>query len=174
MRIRVRVTAPVESMGCARQASRVAIRTGAEPKVGQPPENRQDRNGRTTHRGGVVHRLCGGANPKAPAQTMNNAGQAIQWLRGTSNLGTSSKRPHNLNEVASNRFIARPEVHHQRKTFQDGLQEFLRKHELEFDAEPEIRSEIQMFFSCLTPPGDELKSNRWLPPTAPSHFFQTE
>src|SRR5206468_11746933 len=33
MRIRVRVVAPVEMLGCARRASRVDVRTGAQPQI---------------------------------------------------------------------------------------------------------------------------------------------
>jgi hypothetical protein len=73
MRIHVRVAAPVESLRYARQASRFFIRTGAEPKIGV-----SDQVEKRTHRGGVIHRLSGGACPRAPSQPVNNAGKAIQ------------------------------------------------------------------------------------------------
>src|SRR5438093_10763798 len=76
MRIRVRVMAPVERLGYARRTSRFQVRTGAQPEIALRRFFLK-REIWTWHRDGVVHRLNGGANSKAPVQPMNNAGQAI-------------------------------------------------------------------------------------------------
>src|SRR5947207_7945615 len=77
MRIRVRVTAPVEKLRYTRRTSRVHVRTGAKPEIA-PGRFSLKREIWIWHRDGVVHRLNGGANSKAPVQPVNNAGQAIQ------------------------------------------------------------------------------------------------
>ena len=77
MRIRVRVTAPVEKLRYARRTSRFHIRTGAKPEIALGRFFLK-REIWIWHRDGVVHRLNGGANSKAPVQPVNNAGQAIQ------------------------------------------------------------------------------------------------
>ena len=79
MRIRVWVAAPVERLRYARRTSRQPIRTGAEPKVASPRRLAEQIIVRIFHGGGgVVHRLSGGADLMAPAQPVNNAGEAIQ------------------------------------------------------------------------------------------------
>ena len=78
MRVRVRVPAPVEMLRYVRRTNRLPIRTGAEPKVPAKAKLEQKKMIGIGHRGGVVHRLSGGANREAPAQPMNNAGEAIQ------------------------------------------------------------------------------------------------
>ena len=80
MRIRVRVTAPVEKLRQARRTSRFPIRTGAQPELALERLGLEREIG-SRHRDGVVHRLSGGANRRAPPQPMNNAGQAIQVSR---------------------------------------------------------------------------------------------
>src|SRR5438876_10046132 len=77
MRIRVRVMAPVERLGYARRTSRFQVRTGAQPEIAQGGFSLKGGIW-IWHRDGVVHRLNGGANSKAPVQPVNNAGQAIQ------------------------------------------------------------------------------------------------
>src|SRR5262249_37615362 len=75
MRIRLRVTAPVERLRYARRASRSHIRTGAQPEIFEIVEPAKTKIG---PRNGVVHRMCGGVISEAPAHPVNNAGQAIQ------------------------------------------------------------------------------------------------
>src|SRR5438093_482879 len=77
MRIRVRVMAPVERLGYARRTSRFQVRTGAQPEIALRRFFLK-REIWIWHRDGVVHRLNGGANSRAPVQPVNNAGQAIQ------------------------------------------------------------------------------------------------
>ena len=78
MRIRVRVTAPVEMLRSARPTSGSPIRTGAEPKMLPRGDFVQQTIHQKVHRDGVVYRLSGGENLKAPAQPVNNAGEPIQ------------------------------------------------------------------------------------------------
>jgi len=80
MRIRVRVTAPVEMLHYVRRTNGLRIRTGAEPKIAEKKEQGQTRGVRMAHRDGVVHRLSGGGIAADPAQPVNNAGEAIQAL----------------------------------------------------------------------------------------------
>src|SRR6266496_609619 len=80
MRIRVRVTAPVETLHYVRPTNWLCIRTGAEPKIAEKKEQGQTRGVRMAHRDGVVHRLSGGGIAADPAQPVNNAGEAIQAL----------------------------------------------------------------------------------------------
>src|SRR2546430_930677 len=80
MRIRVRVTAPVEMLHYVRRTNGLRIRTGAEPKIAEKKEQGQTRGVRMAHRDGVVHRLRGGGIAADPAQPVNNAGEAIQAL----------------------------------------------------------------------------------------------
>src|SRR5206468_12273452 len=85
MRIRVRVMAPVERLGYARRTSRFQVRTGAQPEIAQGGFSLKGGIW-IWHRGGVVHRLNGGADSKAPIQPVSNAGKAIHrfnaWVRG--------------------------------------------------------------------------------------------
>ena len=76
MRIRVRVMAPVERLGYARRTSRFQVRTGAQPEIAQGGFSLKGGIW-IWHRDGVVHRLNGGADSKAPIQPVNNAGKAI-------------------------------------------------------------------------------------------------
>src|SRR6266581_274881 len=76
MRIRVRVRAPVERLLYARQTSRFHIRTGAQPEIA-PGRLALKREIWSWHRDGVAHRLSW-SQCEAPAQPVNNAGQAIQ------------------------------------------------------------------------------------------------
>ena len=76
MRIRVRVTAPVEKLSYIRRANGRPIRTGAEPKIPAETDSKEKRI--FSHRDGVIYRLSGGGKAGAPAQPVNNAGEAIQ------------------------------------------------------------------------------------------------
>src|SRR5437667_6987490 len=87
MRIRVRVMAPVERLGYARRTSRFQVRTGAQPEIAQGGFSLKGGIW-IWHRDGVVHRLNGGADSKAPIQPVNNAGKAIQGF----NRGRGYKR----------------------------------------------------------------------------------
>src|SRR5438876_6181233 len=87
MRIRVRVMAPVERLGYARRTSRFQVRTGAQPEIAQGGFSLKGGIW-IWHRDGVVHRLNGGADSKAPIQPVNNAGKAIQRF----NAGLYAKR----------------------------------------------------------------------------------
>ena len=80
MRIRVRVTAPVEMLHYVRRTNGLRIRTGAEPKIAEKKEQGQTKGLPMAHRNGVVHRLSGGGIAADPAQPVNNAGEAIQAL----------------------------------------------------------------------------------------------
>ncbi len=75
MRIRVRVTAPVETLRYVRRANGRPIRSGAKPEIScYEPKFRE----KLFTPDGVAHRLSGGAKTKAPAPPVNNAGKAIR------------------------------------------------------------------------------------------------
>src|SRR5438093_7679551 len=91
MRIRVRVMAPVERLGYARRTSRFQVRTGAQPEIALRRFFLK-REIWIWHRDGVVHRLNGGANSRAPVQPVNNAGQAIQVSKPVSPISNRQNR----------------------------------------------------------------------------------
>src|SRR5437867_5661318 len=92
MRIRVRVMAPVERLGYARRTSRFQVRTGAQPEIAQGGFSLKGGIW-IWHRDGVVHRLNGGADSKAPIQPVNNAGKAIHGFnRGLPMQGRQEPR----------------------------------------------------------------------------------
>ena len=107
MRIRVRVRAPVERLGYARRTSRFHIRTGAQPEIA-PGGIILKREIWIWHRDGVVHRLNGGGNLKAPVQPVNNAGQAIQVSKPAVAPISQSAKPANANPSSNLQRVEKP------------------------------------------------------------------